>query len=106
MIEKGGVFDIALIDHSMPGMDGTALLEFIKNTSPRTECIMVTATNDARVAVDCIKKGAYDYLVKPIAREDLVFAITRSLERKRLLDILDIGRGNAAPALKKRRSLS
>lgn len=100
LIEKGHLFDVALIDYSMPGMDGTVLLEFIKNTSPQTECIMVTATNDARVAVACIKKGAYNYLVKPIAREDLVFSINRSLERKRLLDILDIGRRNTTPTLK------
>jgi len=97
--EKGTVFDIALIDMNMPGMDGIALLEFIKNTSPRTECIMVTAVNDARIAVECLKKGAYDYLVKPITQEDLIFSITRSLERKRLLDILDIKEGKSIPRL-------
>lgn len=100
LVEKGEVFDIALIDRGMEGMDGTALLEFIKNTSPSTECIMVTAYNDARVAVECLKKGAYDYLVKPITQEDLVFAINRSLERKRLLDILDIEKGKITPELK------
>jgi len=99
LFEKGAVFDIALIDMNMPGMDGISLLEFIKNTSPRTECIMVTAVNDARVAVECLKKGAYDYLVKPITQEDLVFSITRSLERKRLLDILDIKKGKSVPRL-------
>ena len=98
-IEKGADFDIALLDLTMPGMDGIALLEFIKNTSPRTECIMVTAVNDARSAVDCLRKGAYDYLVKPIAQEDLVFAISRSLERKRLLDILDIKKSPTTPKL-------
>jgi len=98
--QKGAVFDIALIDMNMPGMDGIALLEFIKNTSPRTECIMVTAVNDARIAVECLKKGAYDYLVKPITQEDLVFSITRSLERKRLLDILNIKEGKSVPRLK------
>jgi len=99
LVEKGELFDIALIDRGMEGMDGTALLEFIKNTSPNTECIMVTAYNDARVAVECLKKGAYDYLVKPISQEDLVFAITRSLERKRLLDILEIEKGKITPRL-------
>ena len=98
-IEKGADFDIALIDLTMPGMDGIALLEFIKNTSPGTECIMVTAVNDARSAVDCLRKGAYDYLVKPVAQEDLVFAISRSLERKRLLDILDIKKSPTPPKL-------
>ncbi|UCD31540.1 MAG: sigma-54-dependent Fis family transcriptional regulator, partial [Desulfobacterales bacterium] len=99
LFEKGGVFDIAMIDMTMPGMDGIELLETIKNISPRTECIMVTAVNEARVAVECLNKGAYDYLVKPIPQEDLVFAMKRTLERKRLLDILDIEKSKALPQL-------
>lgn len=90
---EGKTVDIALIDMTMPEMDGIILLEILKANSPRTECIMVTAVNEARVAVDCIKKGAYDYLVKPVAQDDLIFAINRTLERKRLLDILDIEKG-------------
>jgi len=99
LFEKGQVFDVALIDMTMPDMDGIQLLELIKNTSPGTECIMVTAVNDARVAVDCLKKGAYDYLLKPIAREDLALSIHRALERKRLLDILDVKKKASLPKL-------
>jgi two-component system response regulator AtoC len=51
---------------------------------------MVTAVNEARTAVDCLKKGAYDYLVKPITRDDLLASINRALERKRLLSILEL----------------
>jgi DNA-binding NtrC family response regulator len=96
---KGSVFDIAMIDMTMPEMDGMELLETIKTVSPRTECIMVTAVNEARVAVECLNKGAYDYLVKPISQEDLVFSMRRTLERKRLLDILDIEKGESLPRL-------
>jgi len=99
LFEKGEVFDIALIDMTMPGMNGIELLETIKTMSPRTECIMLTAVNDARNAVECIKKGAYDYLLKPIAQEDLVFSMQRTLERKRLLDILDIEKSKTLPRL-------
>jgi two-component system response regulator AtoC len=99
LFEKGNVFDIAMIDMTMPGMDGIELLETIKNISPRTECIMVTAVNEARVAVECLNKGAYDYLVKPISQEDLVFSMKRTLERKRLLDILDIEKSESLPRL-------
>jgi DNA-binding NtrC family response regulator len=99
LFEKGNVFDIAMIDMTMPGMDGIELLETIKNISPRTECIMVTAVNEARVAVECLNKGAYDYLVKPISQEDLVFSMKRTLERKRLLDILDIEKSKTLPQL-------
>lgn len=87
-----------MIDMTMPGMGGIELLEVIKNTSPRTECIMVTAVNEARVAVQCLNKGAYDYLVKTISQEDLVFSMKRTLERKRLLDILDIEKNKSRSA--------
>lgn len=99
LFEKGKLFDIALIDMTMPEMDGIELLERIKTISPRTECIMVTAVNEARVAVECLNKGAYDYLVKPISQEDLVFSMKRTLERKRLLDILDIEKSKTLPQL-------
>ena len=99
IIAKGEVFDIALVDMTMPDMDGIKLLEMIKNISPITECIMVTAVNEARVAVDCLKRGAYDYLVKPIAREDLALSIHRALERKRLLDVLDVKKKASLPKL-------
>jgi two-component system response regulator AtoC len=99
-IEKGEASDIALIDITMPGMDGIELLQTIKQFSPRTECIMITAVDEARIAVECLKKGAYDYLVKPISREELTSSINRALERKRLLDILDLGKRKSAPQLK------
>jgi DNA-binding NtrC family response regulator len=100
LFEKGADFDIALIDMTMPGIDGLDLLEIIKNISPRTECIMVTAVNEARIAVECLKKGAYDYLLKPVSREDLIFSMKRALEKMRLVDILDIGKSRTLPRLK------
>ena len=95
--DEGETFDIALIDVTMPDMDGMELLEIIKNTSPNTECIMITAVNEARVSVKCLKKGAYDYLVKPVPEEELVMTINRALERKRLLDILDMDKRDTPP---------
>jgi DNA-binding NtrC family response regulator len=82
----------------MPEMDGQALLEVIKKTSPVTECIMVTAMNDARTAVNCLRKGAYDYLVKPVSEDEAIFAVKRALERKRLLDILHVEKSRQPPA--------
>ena len=81
--EQGEAFDIALIDVTTPCINGVGLLELIKKTSPHTECIMVTAMNDAKVAVQCMKKGAFDYLVKPISRDELVLTIKNALENKR-----------------------
>jgi two-component system response regulator AtoC len=99
IFERGGTFDIALIDINMPSMDGIELLEFIKKTSPSTECLMVTGVNEASIAVKCVKRGAYDYLVKPVLRDDLVLAVGRALERKRLFDILDIEKKGPVPDL-------
>jgi len=55
---EGEVFDLALIDITMPEISGIDLLEKIKSISPATECIMVTAVDEARVAISCLKKGA------------------------------------------------
>ena len=94
-VANGDKFDIALLDINMPWMDGLELLERIKNTSPNTECLMVSATNEAKVAVDCLKKGAYDYLTKPVNRDDMVAAIRRALERKRLLEVIAVVKSEA-----------
>ena len=99
VIENGKTFDIALIDITMPALNGIELMQIIKKVQPRTECIMITALDEARTAVDCLKKGAYDYLVKPISKEDLISSINRALERKRLLDILDLGKKKNIPEL-------
>src|SRR5208337_2289421 len=72
MFERGEAYDLALIDITMPGMSGLELLHIIKNCSPDTECIVVSAVNEAQTAVEAIRMGAYDYLVKPVSREDLI----------------------------------
>lgn len=99
LFEQTASFDAALIDVAMPGIDGLTLLETIKRLSPATECIMVTALDKARVAVQALKKGAYDYLVKPISREDMVQVLRQALERKRLLQLIDLGRNPQRPEL-------
>jgi two-component system response regulator AtoC len=88
IFESGEIFDIALIDISMPHLNGIDLLEFIKSVSPNTECIMTTAVDDVSTAVECLRKGAYDYCVKPISRDGLLHKLRHAEERKRLLDVL------------------
>jgi len=102
--KNGEAFDIALIDITMPGMDGMELLEIIRNNSPRTECIMVTAIDEVRVAIKCLRKGAYDYLVKPLSKENLVSSLNRALERKRLIELLDLGKEKSIPHLKNKKA--
>jgi len=81
-IEKGEAFDVALIDITMPGMSGIDLLDIIKTKHPFTVCIILTAVDDTCVSDICLKKGAFDYLVKPISREDLVSSVRRALLEK------------------------
>jgi DNA-binding NtrC family response regulator len=88
LLEQGKTFDLALIDITMPWVDGVSLLKLFKNNSFSTECLMITSLNDAKVAVECLREGAYDYILKPISRDDLVSAVRRALERKRLMDVL------------------
>jgi two-component system response regulator AtoC len=57
LFHKGEAFDLALIDMHMPELDGMALLDLIKTISPTTECIMITAVNDARVRWSAFAKG-------------------------------------------------
>jgi DNA-binding NtrC family response regulator len=97
--ERGEAAEVALIDVNMPGLSGVQLLELIKNYSPETECIMVSALNEARVAVDFLKKGAYDYLVKPVSRDELILSVRRAFERRRLLEIVDVMKRESPPKL-------
>lgn len=92
VLSRNGEFDIAMIDITMPVMDGMEVLALIKNTSPSTECIMVTARDEARIAVECLRKGAYDYLVKPLGAEDFLRVVEHALERKRLLEIVELNK--------------
>lgn len=92
LFQDGQPIDIALIDITMPGMTGIELLDIIKSSSPTTECIMVTAVDEASLAVSCMKKGAFDYLIKPLDMEELFVVILKALERKKLLEIHRIGK--------------
>lgn len=79
------LFDLVLLDVKMPRVDGVEVLRFIKDHHPDTQVLMVTGADDVRLAVECMKLGAYDYLTKPYASDALHLAIDRALERKRLV---------------------
>lgn len=85
LVEGGEAYDLALIDITMPGMDGVEVLTRIKAVTPTTECIMVTAINDLDMATECRNRGASDYLVKPFSGDELVLRIQEVLEKKRRL---------------------
>ncbi len=71
-IKYGGGFDVVVLDVKMPGMDGIATLEEIKKWAPDTEVIMLTGHATLSSGTRAMRKGAYDYLMKPCEIEDLV----------------------------------
>jgi putative nucleotidyltransferase with HDIG domain len=68
----------------MPVMDGEALLAATKERFPDMPVVMVTAMHDISVALNAIRNGAYDYLLKPFDREQLLATVRRALENRRL----------------------
>ncbi len=78
--------DIAVIvlDLNMPHISGTELLDKIKDKFPHISILIVTAINDIEKAVECMKKGAADYLVKPVEKSRFVSSIQKVLELSEL----------------------
>lgn len=79
---KQGRFDVVLLDINMPRMDGITALGNIIEMHPSTDVIMLTGFADFSTAIECLKKGARDYLVKPIDTTELITRL-RSLLRAR-----------------------
>jgi two-component system response regulator AtoC len=79
------LYDVVLCDVKMPKVDGIEVLKFIKTNYPNTEVIMLTGTGDVKVAVECMKVGAYDHILKPTTSDDLLTTIERALERQQLV---------------------
>jgi putative nucleotidyltransferase with HDIG domain len=77
-------FQLVLTDLMMPELDGIGLLEIIKLQHPDLPVVMVTAVHDISVALAAIRNGAYDYLLKPFEREQLLAVVRRALEAHRL----------------------
>jgi DNA-binding NtrC family response regulator len=77
-------FHLALLDLIMPYLDGMEVLRQIKQESPSTECVILTAVDDVATAVKAIHLGAYDYLVKPLQVKRTTIAVRHALERYQL----------------------
>ncbi|QDE68498.1 MULTISPECIES: sigma-54-dependent transcriptional regulator [Myxococcus] len=77
-------FDVVVTDIRMPGADGFEVLKAVKQHSPTTEVILMTAYASVPKAVEAIKEGAYDYLPKPFDPDEASLVVARALERKRL----------------------
>jgi PAS domain S-box-containing protein len=76
--------DVALIDVSMPKVDGIAVLRFIKEVSPRTIVVLMTGMGSEEVAVQALRSGASDYLNKPFTMAEVLGLVMKLIESRRV----------------------
>jgi putative nucleotidyltransferase with HDIG domain len=79
-------FNLVLTDVVMQDVNGIALLERIHALQPSLPVVMVTAVHDISVAIDSMRRGAYDYLLKPFEPEQLLGTVARALNHRRALE--------------------
>ena len=77
--------EVCILDVNMPFVSGTDLLDEIKAISTHTEVILLTGVNDTVLAVNLMKRGAADFLLKPIEPKQMDVAVARALEHRRLV---------------------
>ncbi len=77
--------DLVLSDMIMPEMDGINLLEWLRSYDPEVPVIMVTAIHDISTALEAIRRGAYDYILKPFEKDQLYHGVGRALQHRRLV---------------------
>ena len=94
LLDDMGGMDVILLDLTMPYLNGRELLSILSENYPEIPVIVITATDEIETAVECIKAGAFDYLVKPVEKMRLITCVRRATERR------DFARENSA--LKKR----
>ncbi len=76
--------DLALVDLKMPGMDGLETLRRIKDANETVSVVIVTAFSTTETAIQALKEGAYDYLIKPFKVDELKLVVRKALEERRL----------------------
>ena len=80
----GNTIALVLLDIRMPGKPGTELLPEIMADFPDTAVIMLSAVGDSHIAIQCMKEGAYDYIIKPFNLDRITQSVAWALEKRRL----------------------
>ncbi|WP_442900213.1 sigma-54-dependent transcriptional regulator [Geoalkalibacter sp.] len=81
---KDQAYDLIISDIKMPRVGGFELLRHVRETSPDTVMIMITAFSSTEEAVEAMKQGAYDYITKPFKNEEIRIIVRNALERRTL----------------------
>ncbi len=81
---EAGTFDVVVTDLNMPGMSGMELLEIVKSSGDPTEVIIITGYGTIDSAVDAMRKGAFDYVLKPFNNDEILEKLRKIAEFRRL----------------------
>lgn len=84
VLETGERFDVALLDMKMPGMSGLEVLAHIGREAPHMVSLMMTGFGTVETAIEAMKLGAFDYVLKPFKVQEVIRLIVRGLEKRRL----------------------
>ncbi|MBI5099716.1 MAG: sigma-54-dependent Fis family transcriptional regulator [Nitrospirae bacterium] len=82
---KENYVDVVLSDLSMPKLDGIEILKIVKSESSTTDVIIMTAYAKVETAVEAMKMGAYDYIIKPFTMDEISLQLKKLFEKRRLL---------------------
>jgi len=77
-------FDVVLTDLRMDGLDGLGVLRAVREAAPLAQVVLITAHGTVEDAVSAMKEGAYDFLVKPVERPQLLATVQRAMDRRKL----------------------
>lgn len=75
-------FDMVLLDLKMPGMDGIDVIKMISRISPDTRVILLTGHGSMETAIDALRLGAHDYILKPATTSEILSSVARGLARR------------------------
>jgi len=81
----GGPVDLVLLDVKLPGIDGLSVLAQIKTHYPDLDVVMISGNSDIQTAVEAVKRGAYDFMEKPLSLPKILVTVKNIAERRRLL---------------------
>ena len=85
VLDRVGDVQLIVSDMRMPEMDGMGLLEAVRRDFPETAVILLTGMSETTIAVDCLHRGAADFLLKPISMNELQARVARVLEKRALV---------------------
>ena len=98
-LARDNYYDLVLTDLKMPGLSGLELIKQLHNSKSRLPIIMMTAFGTTETAIEAIKLGAYDYLLKPLEMNELLDIVSKAIASNRLMsEPLEIGISSSGQA--------